>query len=64
MLPFALRRYLVSTISITVNPLTGIETKCLFWSSVWVQVFRVDGFGLGFRVNCFVLEVWGSQCKD
>ena len=32
--------------------------------SVWVQVFRVDGFGLGFRVNRLVLKVWGSQCKD
>jgi hypothetical protein len=61
--PFALRRYLVSTTTTTttttttVNPLTGIETKCFLGFSAWVQVFRVDGFGLRLRVNCFVLKV-------
>ena len=46
-----------TTATTTVNPLTGIETKCFLGFSAWVQVFRVDGFGLRLRVNCFVLKV-------
>jgi hypothetical protein len=46
------------------KPPHGNRNQMFFGFSVRVQVFRVDGFGLGFRVNCFVLKAWGSQCKD